>query len=144
MLMIMSSEHPKLRRDLACAGSPNPHFSASCSVLFSTPCACYICSLSLCNSLDYRNRCCSGYCYFAIQVVLAQQGLRQQRASNIHQKQANSQTKAANGTYIRHRQTSRLANRFQQRQDDDAEDSLAEEFDEWRASRAYLKQKSQI
>ncbi|KAL0022022.1 hypothetical protein WJX77_006651 [Trebouxia sp. C0004] len=53
--------------------------------------------------------------------------------------QATSQTKTITGTYIRHRQTSRLANRFQRQNDYDAESGVAEEFDDWRSARAKLK-----
>ncbi|KAL3145367.1 hypothetical protein ABBQ38_001621 [Trebouxia sp. C0009 RCD-2024] len=64
----------------------------------------------------------------------------QQPASEAHQKGRDSQTNSGKRAYIRHRQTSRLATRFQRREDYDS-DSLAEEFDEWRISRAELKRK---
>ncbi len=57
--------------------------------------------------------------------------------------QATSQTKSITGTYIRHRQTSRLANRFQRHDDYDADSVVAEEFDDWRSARAQLKSRSQ-
>ncbi|DBA79857.1 TPA: hypothetical protein ACH3X2_007693 [Trebouxia sp. C0005] len=60
----------------------------------------------------------------------------------VSNQQATSQTKTITGTYIRHRQTSRLANRFH-RHDGYNADSVAEEFDDWRSARAKLKSRSQ-
>lgn len=57
--------------------------------------------------------------------------------------EATSQPKTITGTYIRHRQTSRLANRFQRHDDYDAESGVAEEFDDWRSARAKLKSREQ-
>ncbi|KAL3144977.1 hypothetical protein ABBQ32_003481 [Trebouxia sp. C0010 RCD-2024] len=65
----------------------------------------------------------------------------QEPASEAHQKGRVSQTNSGKRAYIRHRQSSRLANQFQRHEDDDP-DSLAEEFDDWRISRAELKRKS--
>ncbi|KAL0054221.1 hypothetical protein WJX82_005702 [Trebouxia sp. C0006] len=61
----------------------------------------------------------------------------------VSNEQATSQTKSITGTYIRHRQTSRLANRFQRHDDYDADSVVAEEFDDWRSARAQLKSRSQ-
>lgn len=71
----------------------------------------------------------------------------QQRPQSQHvcvsKQQPTSQTQTMTGTYIRHRQTSRLANRFQRQDDYDAESGVAEEFDDWRSARAKLKSRSQ-
>ena len=61
----------------------------------------------------------------------------------VSKQQPTSQTQTITGTYIRHRQTSRLANRFQRHDDYDAESGVAEEFDDWRSARAKLKSRSQ-
>ena len=67
----------------------------------------------------------------------------QQPGSQAYQQQSTTKTKGAKATYIGHRQSSRLANRFQRQDDDDAENGVAEEFDNWRTSRAQHKQRFQ-
>ena len=60
----------------------------------------------------------------------------------VSDEQTKSHTKPYAGTYIHHRQSSRIANRFHRRDDYDAENSVAEEFDDWRTSRSKLKNRS--
>ena len=62
----------------------------------------------------------------------------QQSGSPISQQTTQPQ-KATAGTFMRHRQSSRLANRFQRHADDGSENNVAEEFEDWRATRARLK-----
>ena len=58
---------------------------------------------------------------------------------NASADQQNTHASKPTASVTGHRQTSRLANRFQRREDYDAEYSIAEDFDDWRATRAQLK-----
>ncbi len=65
-----------------------------------------------------------------------------QQSQVVNDESTKSQPKTTAGIYIRHRQTSRLASRFHRNEDYDAENSIAEEFDDWHSSRVKLKNKS--
>lgn len=65
--------------------------------------------------------------------------MRSSQQSSPSSQQTTQPQKAAGGTFMRHRQSSRLANRFQRQADYDAENNVAEEFNDWREKRARLK-----
>ena len=62
-----------------------------------------------------------------------------QQSSSPSSQQTTQPRKATAGPFMRHRQSSRLANRFQRQADYGAENNVAEEFEDWRATRARLK-----